>query len=69
MNAVVPERRPQPGVGLAMSGGGYRASLFHLGSLRRLAEMGVLERVVHVDARRPSGDDFDVESCLGLLTR
>ena len=48
MNAVVSERRPQPGVGLAMSGGGYRASLFHLGSLRRLAELGVLERVVHV---------------------
>jgi hypothetical protein len=28
-----------------------------------------VERVVHVDARRPSGDDFDVESCLGMLTR
>ena len=28
-----------------------------------------VERVVHVDARRPSGDDFDVESCLNLLTR
>ena len=28
-----------------------------------------LERVVHVDARRPSGDNFDLESCLEVLTR
>lgn len=35
------------GIGLALSGGGYRATLFHLGSLRRLAELGVLDRVTH----------------------
>lgn len=32
-------------VGLAMSGGGFRASLFHLGVLARLAEMDVLRGV------------------------
>ena len=48
MNAVIDARARQPGTGLAMSGGGYRASLFHLGSLRRLAELGVLDRVVHI---------------------
>lgn len=38
---------PQPvaqrtGIGLALSGGGYRAALFHLGALRRLNEFGLL---------------------------
>ena len=33
------------GVGLAMSGGGYRATLFHLGSLWRLNELGWLPRI------------------------
>lgn len=37
----------EAGVGLALSGGGYRATLFHLGTLRRLAETGVLEQVSH----------------------
>jgi predicted acylesterase/phospholipase RssA len=32
-------------VGLALSGGGFRASLFHLGALARLAEMDVLRGV------------------------
>ena len=32
-------------VGLALSGGGFRASLFHLGVLARLAEMDVLRHV------------------------
>lgn len=32
-------------VGLALSGGGFRASLFHLGVLARLAECGALRRV------------------------
>ncbi|MFY9941517.1 MAG: tetratricopeptide repeat-containing protein, partial [Desulfobacterales bacterium] len=32
-------------VGLALSGGGFRASLFHLGVLARLAEMDVLRSV------------------------
>ena len=31
--------------GLALSGGGFRASFFHLGVLARLAEMDLLRRV------------------------
>ena len=33
------------GVGLSLSGGGFRASLFHLGALRRLNELDVLRQV------------------------
>jgi NTE family protein len=32
-------------VGLSLSGGGYRASAFHLGTLKKLHEMGILRRV------------------------
>lgn len=32
-------------LGLCLSGGGYRAALFHLGALRRLNELGILSRV------------------------
>jgi len=32
-------------IALCLSGGGYRASLFHLGALRRLNELGILGRV------------------------
>lgn len=34
-----------PRLGLALSGGGFRAALFHLGVLHRLAELGLLRRV------------------------
>jgi len=33
------------GAGLVLSGGGYRATLFHLGALRRLNELGLLHRM------------------------
>jgi NTE family protein len=36
---------PKPKVGLALSGGGFRAAFFHIGVLARLAELGVLRRV------------------------
>lgn len=39
---------PQPtrtGTALCLSGGGYRAALFHLGSLTRLNELGVLSQI------------------------
>jgi NTE family protein len=44
-----PLRDPAPrasrrGIGLCLSGGGFRATLFHLGALRRLNELGVLAR-------------------------
>ena len=34
-------------IGLALSGGGYRATLFGLGSLVRLNELGVLVKHFH----------------------
>jgi predicted acylesterase/phospholipase RssA len=42
---------PEPGhIGLALSGGGFRASLFHLGVIRRLEELGIMENVSVVSA-------------------
>lgn len=38
----------QQGTGLALSGGGYRATLFHMGSLLRLNEMGYLPRLTDI---------------------
>jgi len=35
----------RPKLGLALAGGGFRASLFHLGVLRRLAELDLLRYV------------------------
>jgi NTE family protein len=35
----------KPRIALALSGGGFRASIFHLGVLKRLAELGWLQRV------------------------
>jgi len=37
-------------IGLALSGGGFRASLFHLGVIRRLEELGIMEDVSVVSA-------------------
>ena len=45
-SAAVP--RAGLAMGLALSGGGVRASVFHLGVLSRLAEDGLLERVSFV---------------------
>ncbi len=36
---------PRPSVTICLSGGGFRAALFHLGALRRLNELGVLSQV------------------------
>ena len=38
------------GQGLALSGGGYRASLFHLGVTRRLHELGVLQTITRLSS-------------------
>ncbi|HVH69706.1 MAG TPA: patatin-like phospholipase family protein [Candidatus Dormibacteraeota bacterium] len=41
-----PLPKPQrQGIGLSLSGVGFRASLFHLGALRRLNELGVLHKL------------------------
>ncbi|WP_244742465.1 patatin-like phospholipase family protein [Mesorhizobium sp. L-8-10] len=40
----------EPGIALAMSGGGFRAMLFHAGALMRLNELGVLSKVRRVSS-------------------
>lgn len=46
VNAYLPVPPPQRhGIGLCLSGGGFRATLFHLGALRRLHELGVLAKL------------------------
>jgi NTE family protein len=45
-----PGAQPQPGTGLCLSGGGYRAMLFHLGTLWRLYETGILRDVNRVSS-------------------
>jgi NTE family protein len=39
-----------PGIGLALSGGGFRAVLFHVGVLWRLNELGVLGRLARLSS-------------------
>jgi len=39
------EEGRETGIGLALSGGGFRATLFHLGTLWRLNEMGILSQI------------------------
>jgi NTE family protein len=38
-------RKPQSGLAVCLSGGGYRAMLFHVGVLWRLNEVGMLREV------------------------
>lgn len=42
---MLQERKLEDGVGLALSGGGFRATLFHTGSLWRLNELGLLKKI------------------------
>jgi NTE family protein len=44
------EARLGPGIALCLSGGGFRAMLFHLGSLWRLNELGYLARLARVSS-------------------
>src|SRR5919199_5980552 len=41
----LPSPAPEPRTALCLSGGGFRAALFHLGALRRLNEVGLLSQV------------------------
>lgn len=47
---VSDEQQPEEGVALALSGGGYRAMLFHLGFLWRLRDAGVLNGVKRISS-------------------
>jgi NTE family protein len=44
------EAGPAPGVALCLSGGGYRAMVFHLGALIRLNESGVLRKLKRISS-------------------
>jgi NTE family protein len=44
------DRPPEPGMALCLSGGGYRAMVFHLGSLWRLNELGYLSRLSRISS-------------------
>jgi NTE family protein len=40
----------QPGIGLALSGGGFRATLFHCGALWCLNELGYLPKLNRISS-------------------
>src|SRR5213076_7697 len=40
----------RPGIALCLSGGGYRAMLFHLGALWRLNELGLMKKLAKVSS-------------------
>ena len=42
--------RVEPGIALCLSGGGYRAMLFHVGALWRLNELGYLRRLARISS-------------------
>lgn len=42
--------KPESGMGLCLSGGGYRAMLFHVGALWRLNELGYLKQLTRVSS-------------------
>jgi NTE family protein len=44
------DRRPSPGIALCLSGGGYRAMLFHVGALWRLNDAGYLPKLERVSS-------------------
>jgi NTE family protein len=46
---VIP-KSPEDGVALAVSGGGYRAMVFHVGSLIRLNEVGLLKKLARISS-------------------
>src|SRR5947209_16335612 len=46
---TAPEQ-PTPGMALCLSGGGYRAMLFHVGALWRLNEIGYLRRLAQISS-------------------
>lgn len=45
-----PPGQPEEGIGLALSGGGYRAMIFHVGSLIRLNEVALLRKIKRISS-------------------
>jgi NTE family protein len=52
VSGVTPEEGtgPKPGIALCLSGGGYRAMIFHLGALWRLNQLGFLRKLSRVSS-------------------
>ena len=52
VSGVAPEGAagPKPGIALCLSGGGYRAMIFHLGALWRLNQLGFLKKLSRVSS-------------------
>lgn len=48
--AIAKQPGPNEGIGLALSGGGYRAMLFHLGAFIRLFELGLLKDIDRISS-------------------
>lgn len=46
----LPDAHPKNYLGLALSGGGFRATLFHLGAIRRLHELGILAKLTTISS-------------------
>ncbi len=55
------------GIGLCLSGGGFRATLFHLGALRRINELGLISRLRTVSS--VSGGSITAAALATALTR
>src|SRR5215470_6760323 len=43
-------KQPQKGMALCLSGGGYRAMIFHLGALWRLNEAGLMRKLKRISS-------------------
>jgi NTE family protein len=50
INTASRHREPAEGIALCLSGGGYRAMLFHLGSLWRINELGLLKKLDRISS-------------------
>jgi len=50
VGAAAGTRPRSAGLALCLSGGGYRAALFHLGAVRRLNELGILSKVATISS-------------------
>jgi NTE family protein len=49
-HAETKPRGPSPGIGICLSGGGYRAMLFHLGAFLRMFELGLLQQASRISS-------------------
>jgi NTE family protein len=62
-------RGGRSGIGLCLSGGGFRATLFHLGALRRMNELGILARDDFRTVASVSGGSIAAAGLATALTR